>query len=514
MSRKFAAENKGSADNTLGFDGKPLWLPQKGPQVLAATCPVDIVLFGGARGGGKTDCAIGRQINGCLKYGSAWNGLFLRKNFKHFAELRRRVDELIARGLPAQRIGGDGQTNRLKFSNGAMVLFTAIERADQLEFFQGQQMTEISIEEGCQFPFFDIMVEKLKGCMRSPHGVPCRMFITANPGGPGHNQVKTMFKIGKGGVKPGTVIVDKENDESIVFIPSRVEDNVILCTQDPKYVKKLRSIKDPKLRAAWLEGDWDVVAGGFFDDVWNTQLHVLPRFMVPDHWPRMIGLDWGTAKPFSVGWYCISGGEYIPELQRRLPRGAIVRYREWYGCVKGTSNVGLRYNAKDVARKILAINNRLEYGVLDFDVIADPAIFKVDDGPSIAEKMAEVGLVARRGDNRRVAGWDEFRARLVGDDGLPTFYVTSNCEHFLRTIPTLSRDENDWDDVDSDMEDHIADETRYVLMSRPGDGISREDALPAESEVEEDFREVNEVADTIDLESAGNDEWAMPACNQ
>ena len=819
MSRKQYAYNKSAArkraagtaagEQGLGFDGKPIWQPQPGPQVMASLCPADITLFGGARGGGKTDCALGRQINGALKYGEAWNGLFLRKNFKHFAELRRRVDQLIAAGLPAQRTGGDGQTNRLKFSNGSMILFTAIEREDQLEFFQGQQFcvargtkilmadgsavciedlspgdmiatmegarritrvmpprvspcvrvvtpygeqmnpcnhplfsssgwqsfasilesdsrgveqssqgcgephvesvelalfrraadqvdetawmstlsrisssygvrsllkregllsiwsglvriaaglqcsphycelspsslhdvfdemisstvrgfqsnnlpyshlgdvllrlgqeifrdipqeqahaagtsshlpallvdalerrgidtlscpasyqhpytgearprlaevsfetcsmapcgevevfdltvdganhyighdsrlvnknTEISIEEGCQFGFFDAMVEKLKGCMRSVTGVPCRMFVTANPGGPGHNLVKTMFRMGKGGVQPGTVIQPTGSKETLVFIPSRVEDNVILCTQDPKYVDRLRSIKDPKLRAAWLEGDWDVVAGGFFDDVWNTPTHVLPRFAIPDHWPRLIGLDWGTAKPFSVGWYAISGGEYLPEVGRRIPRGSLVRYREWYGCVKGTSNTGLRLNARDVAGKILSINDRLEYGIVDFDVIADPAIFKVDDGPSIADKMAEVGLVARRGDNRRVAGWDELRSRLVGDDGIPSFYVTSNCEHFIRTVPVLSRDENDWDDVDSDTEDHIADEVRYVLMSRPGYGVSREDVKTVATESEDDHREICEVNDgVIDLEASGDDEWAMKAVN-
>ena len=496
-------------DSGIGFDGKPLWLPQPGPQVMAATCPVDIVLFGGSRGGGKTDCALGRQINGALRYARDWNGLFLRKNFKHFAELRRRVDGLILNGLPAVRIGADGQTNSLRFSNGAQILFTAIEREDQLDMFQGQQITEISIEEGCQFPFFDMMIEKLRGCMRSPAGVPCRIFVTANPGGPGHNLVKTFFKMGKDGVPPGVVSTSEEG-ESRVFIPSSVEDNVILCTQDPKYVGRLRSIKDPKLRAAWLFGDWDVVAGGFFDDVWDNTRHILPRFQIPEHWPRMIGLDWGTAKPFSVGWYTISGGEFLPEIGRMIPRGAVIRYREWYGCQKDQPNIGLRLDSKAVAQKILKINKKLDPNVYNFDIIADPAMFKEDDGPSIAEKMILEGLYVRRGDNRRVTGWDEIRSRLKGQDGYPMFYITSNCEHFVRTFPVLARDDNDWDDIDSDMEDHIADELRYVLMSRPGEGVCGDIVTVSVTESELDHQEICDtgVPDHSELDN-GPDEWSM-----
>ena len=470
-----------------------VWKPQPGPQALAAVCPATITLFGGSRGGGKSDCAIGRQIQGSLKHQVAWNGLFLRKNFKHFAELRRRIDELIANGLPAQRIGGDGQTNRIKFDNGAMILLTAIEREEQLEFFQGQQFTEISIEEGCQFQFFDMMVEKLKGCMRSPHGVPCKMFVTANPGGPGHNQVKARFRLGAKGLPPGTPIIDA-NGEVSVFIPSSVEDNKILCTQDPQYVNRLKSIKDPKLRAAWLDGDWDVVAGGYFDDVWDYGKHVLPTFTPPEHWDRVVGLDWGSAKPFSCGWYAVSGGEIVPQLGYALPRGALVRYKEWYGCVKDSPNTGLRLDSATVARKVLEREERWREADLLFDRIADPAIFKQDDGPSIAEKMAEEGVVFRKGDNKRLTGWDECRNRLVGVEGQPMFYVQEHCEQFIRTVPILSRDENDWDDVDTDQEDHAADEWRYVCMSRPGDGTSLFDLKAKKSVAELDHEDMVEVS--------------------
>lgn len=477
------------------MDISKIWSPQPGPQVMACVCPADIVFFGGSRGGGKTDCALGRQILGAMSHGYKWNGLFIRKNYKHFAELRRRIKELIRFGLPAELKGGDTQTNRLIFQNGAMVLMTAIERADKLEFFQGQQFTEISIEEGCQFGFIDEMIEKLKGCMRSPHGLECKMFITGNPGGAGHGQIQSRFKLGRigleNGVRPGQFIRD-ESGTTMVFVPSSVDDNKILCDHDPQYVNRLKSIKDPMLRRAWLEGDWDVIMGGFFTDVWSSK-NVLPIFRVPPHWPRLVGFDFGSAKPFSVGWYAVSGGEFIPEIGKALPRGALIRFYEWYGCVKDQPNTGIKLDSPKIAERmvILEAQHRLLGHGASIDRIADPAIFKQEDGPSISEKMAAVGVVWRRGDNQRIPGWDTLRGimrgRIVdtktigeGENAYtsaiyePMFYVTENNKHFLRTIPTIERDEHNFEDIDTTLEDHIADEVRYVAMARPQAGPREE----------------------------------------
>lgn len=503
----------------MAIDISKIWSPQPGPQVMACVCPADIVLFGGSRGGGKSDCAIGRQVLGGMRYGYKWNGLFIRKNYKHFAELRRRIKELIRFGLPAKLKGGDSQTNRLIFENGALVLLTAIERPDKLEFFQGQQFSEISIEEGCQFSFIEDMIEKLKGCMRSPHGVPCRMFITANPGGAGHGQVQARFKLGKigleQGVAPGQFIRD-DSGETMVFIPSSVDDNKVLCNNDPQYVNRLKSIKDPMLRRAWLEGDWDVIMGGFFTDVWSSR-NVLPRFRVPGHWPRYVGFDFGSAKPFSVGWYAVAGGEFIPELGRALPKGALVRFYEWYGCVKDQPNTGIRLDSPKIAERIVVIEaqHRLLGQGASVDRISDPAVFKQEDGPSIAEKMAMVGVVWRKGDNQRIPGWDNVRSlmrgrivdtRTVGEgpDAYempvyePMLYATDNCQHFLRIIPTLERDDHNFEDLDTTQEDHIADELRYICASRPEAGPQMQDMQKQRSPMEREFAVVESTDEIYD----------------
>jgi len=430
---------------------------------MALTCPYDVIFYGGARGGGKTDCALGRQIKGALAYGYAWNGLVIRKNYKNFAEIRRRLNELIGKGLPARLVGGEQQTNYLRFANGATVILVAVSMAIELEQFQGHQYTEITIEEGTNFPFFMDMIDKLLGCLRSPHGVKCTLFVTGNPGGPGHNQVKDMFITS---APPFQMHAD-DHGNTFVFIPAKVYDNTILVTNDPRYVKRLESIRNPEIRRAWLEGDWDVVAGGFFSDLWLRTVHILPKFHPPKSWTRGMSFDWGSSTPFSVGWYAVSDGSPVAGLPRVLPRGTVIRYDEWYGCKREMPNVGLRMDSMDVAEGIKEREKKRGEQGFTIQRIADPSIFSKHDGLSIAEKFANNGIIFSPANRERELGWDECKYRLRGNSSGPMFYVTDNCRAFIRTVPILVADEDNWEDVDTDQEDHVADEWRYYLMDRP-----------------------------------------------
>jgi hypothetical protein len=157
-----------------------------------------------------------------------------------------------------------------------------------------------------------------------------------------------------------------------------------------------------------------------------------------------------------------------------LPYGAILKYREWYGS-KGP-NVGLKLTADLVAQGILtregAVYNdhgqmlrgpleQIAYGA------ADPAIFIRNGGPSIGETMAMKGCNWRPADNKRLPGWELLRQRLVGEDGRPMIYFLETCVDTIRTLPTLQHDEDHPEDLDTEAEDHAADETRYACASRP-----------------------------------------------
>src|SRR5438874_55701 len=85
--------------------------------------------------------------------------------------------------------------------------------------------------------------------------------------------------------------------------------------------------------SAWLDGDWSVTLGAFFD-CWDSKRHVVRPFEVPAEWMRFRSMDWGSAVPFSVGWWAVVQDDFETD-GRVLPRGCLVRYREWYGMTPG-----------------------------------------------------------------------------------------------------------------------------------------------------------------------------------
>jgi hypothetical protein len=325
-------------------------------------------------------------------------------------------------------------------------------------------------------------INKLQATLRSGQGVPCQMKGTCNPGGPGHQWVKARYKLD---TNPGGMEVyrfeyvnpftKKKIEKTRVFIPSKVVDNKYLGDD---YVANLFQVGSENLVKAWLTGDWSVIEGAFFPE-WSTDKHVIRPFEIPASWTRFRSGDWGSAKPFSIGWWAVVGDDFpIAGEGRRqvVPRGAIIRYREWYGA--SSPNVGLKLTAEQVADGIRereseeprGIENEpaLAYGVLD------PAAFASDGGPSIAERMSTRKIFFRRADNARVSargamgGWDQVRARLVGDsEGRPMMYFFSTCRDTIRTLPALQHDDKKPEDVDTESEDHAPDEIRYACMSRP-----------------------------------------------
>jgi Terminase-like family. len=157
----------------------------------------------------------------------------------------------------------------------------------------------------------------------------------------------------------------------------------------------------------------------------------------------------------------------------------MVRYREWYGVARDAYgqvqyNTGLKMTAEAVGAGIddrERLDPRIDYGVLD------PAAFSRDGGPSIEERMV-IGsgrnAIWRRADNARVpsrgamGGWDQMRARLIGEsEDRPMVVCFSTCDQSIRTIPVLQHDKDRLEDLDTDGEDHAADEWRYGCMSRP-----------------------------------------------
>lgn len=451
-----------------------VWRPQQGPQSALITCPTFEVFFGGARGGGKTDGMLGEWANHASRYGENAIGLMVRRTRTELTETIERSKTLYA---PLNWKFHE-QDKMWRAPNGARLRFAYLERDADADGYQGHSYTRVYVEEAGTFPSYR-PIAKLMATLRSGSGVPVGMRLTGNPGGPGHQWVKARY------IDPAPqgfqVIKDETTGLERVYIPSRVGDNRFLGSD---YVQRLKAVGSEALVKAWLDGDWSVIEGAFFDE-WSYEKHVIRPFAVPAEWLRFRSADWGSAAPFSVGWWAVVGDDYQPGDGRTLPRGALVRYREWYGA-KGP-NVGLKLTAEEVARGIKAkeAGEVITYGVLD------PAAFAVDGGPSIAQMMAREGVIFRPADNKRVSqkgalsGWDQMRARLKGDgDGRPMLYVFETCKDFIRTVPALQHDPDRPEDVDTDGEDHVADEARYGCMSRPYVPQERKEERPTELKYE------------------------------
>lgn len=460
------------------------WEAQPGPQSALISCPVFEVFFGGARGGGKTDGVLGDFLEHADTYGENAIGLMIRR-------ARTELVETIERSKAIYTPLGwkfHEQDKMWRAPDGARLRFAYLENDADAEAYQGHSYTRLYVEEIGNFPS-DKPILKLMATLRSGAGVPTGFRATGNPGGPGHQWVKARYiDPAPSGYK---VIKDAESGLERVYIPSRVHDNRYLGEE---YVAKLKASGSKELVKAWLGGDWSIIEGAFFD-CWDSQRHVIAPFEVPKDWLRFRSGDWGSASPFSFGWWAVVGDRYRLPSGVWLPRGCMVRYREWYGCQVGKPNVGLKLTAEKVGEEIWAKeanDPKLSYGVLD------PAAFSEDGGPSIHERM-RIGssnkVYFRPADNKRVpgrgalGGWDQVRARMVGDgDGLPMIACFSTCTDSIRTIPALQHDDNRPEDLDTDMEDHAADDWRYGCMSRPWVKSAANDDKPKLSDAYKSFR--------------------------
>lgn len=396
---------------------------------------------------------IGKNAIKADRYGKHQKGIFFRRELPQLEAAIERCKEIY---LPLGWTWAE-QKKTFTHPNGATLKFRPLERDTDAEKYQGHDYTDLYFEELTNYPD-PKPVDKLRGTLRSAHGVPCQFHATCNPGGPGHQWVKARY------IDPapqGYEIIRDDDGNERVFIPAKVSDNLILTTVDPQYTARLKQAGSEALVRAWLDGDWNIIEGAFFD-CWSDDLIIDP-FEIPDEWLKFRSFDWGSAKPFSVGWWAVASNDYIHK-GKVIPRGAMVRFREWYGA--SSPNVGLKLTAEQVKDGILERDNEnINYSV------ADPAIFAEDGGPSIAERMRPIFW--KPADNKRIArngqagGWDQLRARMVGMDDRPMIYCFHTCRDSIRTIPALQHDKNRAEDIDTNAEDHAADEWRYAAMSRP-----------------------------------------------
>ena len=480
-----------------------VWTPiPNSSQSLALDTRCDVTLYCGSRGPGKTDCQLMRfRKNVGVGYGEFWRGVIFDRAYKNLDDLISKSKRWFAAFDDGAKFLSGNSSLKWVWPTGEELMFRAVKREGDYWDYHGQEFPFIGWNELTKFPT-PVLYEKLKSCNRSSwtqekdspkdaNGkpllppIPLEIFATTNPSGPGHIWVKRQF------IDPvpyGKVL----KTSSTVFNPGTQQDEVVTLKQvaifgsykeniylDRKYVATLDAITDPNLRRAWLEGDWDIVSGGAFDDLWQKGVHILPRFVVPANWRIDRAMDWGSTHPFSVGWFATANGEEVILPGGRVfapPPGTLIQIAELYGTEQIGTNTGLRMGSTDIALLIKAKEKQLrDNGWIVGPVWAGPAdnqINNVNDvsNDTIQSLMAKEGITWTASDKSagsRKVGLQLMRDRLsasVRQEG-PGIYYMDNCRASITLTPILPRDEDVPDDIDTDSEDHVWDMTRYRLLA-------------------------------------------------
>lgn len=417
------------------------------------------VAFGGARGGGKSWAVRTKAVLLAFRYGGI-----------RIMIVRRTYPELRANHInPMRTLLGNAAvykdtTKEFTFPNGSVIMFRHCGNSTDVDKYQGTEVDVLFLDEATQLTEEEF--DRFKACVRGVNGFPKRIYLTCNPGGVGHSFVKRLF-------------VDRaykasEDPADYSFIRSLVTDNKALMENDPAYIKQLEALP-PKLRKAWLEGDWNIFEGQFFEEFRDVPehytdrlfTHVIAPFEIPREWKIVRSFDFGFAKPFSCDWWAID------------PDGRAYLIKQLYGCTD-TPNEGLKWHPDRIFSEIRRIEKEHRWLKGRYiDGVADPSIWDASRGEAIIETADRYGIYFSKGDNKRLPGWMQCHYRLAFDeDGRPMTYFFSTCKAAIRTLPLLQFSKTDPEDLDTAQEDHFADSFRYFCMSRPIAPVIKKEAAP------------------------------------
>lgn len=449
-----------------------IWIPQP-RQIEFQSRPEYECLYGGAAGGGKSDALLAevtRQVH--IPH---YRAIIFRKTYPELSELIDRSYDIYKAAFPKARY--NDSKHCWVFPSGAKIFFGSMQYKKDRKKYQGKRYDFIAFDELTHFEWeeYSYMFSRNRPSKspKSDQKTRCYIRATTNPGGIGHGWVKERFITV---APPMTTVIEefdvRKPDGSVqkmerdrIFVPATVFDNQELLNNDPNYLASLAMMPEAD-REALLYGSWDSFDGQVFTEWKNDPehyedrkwTHVISPFEVPSHWKVVRCFDWGYTRPFACYWAAVA-----PNKQKFI-------IREYYGC-DGTPNKGLQMHHIDVAAKIREIeDNDPNLKGRKITGPADPSIFEESRGLSIASAMARYPnyVVWHKGDNARIPGKMQVHYHLAfSKEGEPLLQVFNTCKHLIRTLPNLTYDDSNVEDVNSDMEDHGYDALRYLLQDDP-----------------------------------------------
>ena len=459
------------------------WYPYTGPQKEFCERGEFEVLFGGAKGPGKTDCLIAEATRFC--HHPKYHGLILRRTFPRLQEIIDRCHLLYP------TIGGTYSSglHRWEFPGGARVTLAHVQHETDKYNFHGKEFHFLGFDELTEFLESQYLFI-LANVRRSDSDLPLRIRSTTNPGGGGHVWVKKRFVdvcppkavkkyIGDDGLEhemsEPSVYIDPESGTTRCFVPATVYDNPSITVHDPQYVRRLELLPSIEKRR-FLYGEWGVFEGQVFPELLDN-VHGCDQFEIPAEWTKFMSFDWGYSRPWAAFWWALDFDNVL------------YLYRGYIGMKDGDPNKGVRMTNTQIARTIRRID---EHEKIKFR-IADPACWSPTKlkgsnyvhGPSFVEDAGREKLYFLKADNDRLRGKQQVHQRLMLDEEIDeetgeiiesrprfvAFRTDENGEIGVRRwwdeMQQLREDPKNPEDVDTDQSDESYDCTRYAFMARP-----------------------------------------------
>ena len=399
-------------------------------QLQFLRCKKRFVGYGGARGGGKS-WALRKKITLlCMRYDGI-KVLLLRRTYPELKENHINTLLMELKGIAVYKESDKVFT----FHNGSKIKLGYCDSERDVLQYQGIEYDIICMDEATQFTEYQF--QTLTACLRGANDFPKRMYLTCNPGGVGHEWVKRIF-ISKR-YKPD------ENPDDYEFISATIFDNKILMEKDPHYLSMLNNLDD-KLRQAWRDGNWDMLAGQYFSE-FDRSVHVIEPFIIPEHWKRYRAIDYGLDCLACV-WVAVD------ELNNYYV------YREY-----GEPDRIISDGAKDITE--LSKDEYIQYTVAPSDIWARSQ----ETAKSKADIFRENGLPLIKGNNNRETGWlalkDLMKVYETDDNRRESrLKIFSSCTQLIEYLPALQRDAKKPTDCMTEPHDitHLPDALRYFAV--------------------------------------------------
>jgi phage terminase large subunit len=424
-------------------------------------------LFGGAAGPGKTKALLWEAIRQAYEVAGS-DSLLLRRTYP---ELESSLLAYFRRDVPRKFYKSYNESKHVvTWLNGSTTRFGYCRNENDVYQYQGAEFLFIGLDELTHFTLKQWQFLTSRNRCPVAGSFAC-MAGASNPGNIGHAWVKALWVDHQ--PPPGFDRPELYDASDYDFIRAKLADNPIYAN-DAAYHRTLEALPE-HLRRAFLDGDWNVFAGQYFD-VFEFGRHTVraEELRLEPWWPRWISIDWGFQHPSAVYWHCAVPGNRNSKVETRnatstspnfdfrfssadpdtLVQSRIVTYREFV-------QPGL--SPRMLAQAIAERSGRERIS----DVFLSPDAFAHRTSEaSIAEQLGEVltasGLPRPApADDDRIGGWQLMYQLLESDAWL----ITENCAKLIDCIPQLVRDNSRVEDIRKVDGDDPADAARYGLVS-------------------------------------------------